>query len=164
MIRVELTFDEAAVARLLEWLADVNHRLMLASPSMPLIYDSGVVYRRELRERFSDYAHVLLRGHDDCDSLAAARVGELRARGWRALRPGEGGYEIAQVTRPVSIPARVVIRTRRPKDDPGQYHVLLNYQLGGTTFYDDPSARLGMYSRRLGAEETQRHLAEFHKS
>lgn len=164
MIRVELTFDEAAVARLLEWLADVNHRLMLASPSMPLLYDSGVVYRRELRERFSDYAHVLLRGHDDCDSLAAARVGELRARGWRALRPGEGGYEIAQVTRPVSIPARVVIRTRRPKDDPGQYHVLLNYQLGGTTFYDDPSARLGMYSRRLGAEETQRHLAEFHKS
>lgn len=164
MIRVELTFDEAAVARLLEWLADVNHRLMLASPSMPLLYDSGVVYRRELRERFSDYAHVLLRGHDDCDSLAAARVGELRARGWRALRPGEGGYEIAQVTRPETIPARVVIRTRRPKDDPGQYHVLLNYQLGGTTFYDDPSARLGMYSRRLGAEETQRHLAEFHKS
>jgi hypothetical protein len=164
VIRVELTFDEAAVARLLEWLADVNHRLMLASPSMPLLYDSGVVYQRELRERFSDYAHVLLRGHDDCDSLAAARVGELRARGWRALRPGEGGYEIAQVTRPKTIPARIVIRTRRPKDDPGQYHVLLNYQLGGTTFYDDPSARLGMYSRRLGAEETQRHLAEFHKS
>lgn len=161
MIRVELTFDEDAVARLLEWLADVNRRLIERSPDLPLLYDSGVEYRRESHERFSDYAHVLKRGWDDCDSLAAARVGELRARGWRALREGEGGARWASIVQPESIPAEIVIRTLRPKHDPGNYHVLLRYSLGGRRFYDDPSARLGMYSRRMTARETQRHLAQF---
>src|SRR5688500_19684237 len=53
---------------------------------LPLLYDAGVVYRRELDETWCDFLNMLAQGHEDCDGLAAARAGELLARGWAADR------------------------------------------------------------------------------
>lgn len=144
-IAVKLAFDEQAAVRLLNWLAQENAVILRARPDLPLLYDSGVVYQREQDETWSDYINLLAEGHEDCDALAAARAGELLARGWKALAPGDGGYDEAARTRPASIPAEVMLRTRARPDQPGLYHCITRYRVGGRWFRDDPSARLGMY-------------------
>src|SRR5690606_13148357 len=85
--------------------------------------------------------------HEDCDGLAAARAGELMARGVDALRPGDGGYEEARRAALRAIPAEVMLRTRTTAREPGLYHCVVRYQVAGRWYRDDPSARLGMNGR-----------------
>ena len=148
-IAVKLAFDERAALRLLNWLAQENAILLRAQPDLPLLYDSGITYRREPDETWCDFLNMLVQGHEDCDGLAAARAGELIARGWRALRPGDEGYELAQQLRPASLRAEVMLTTRSEPDNPGLYHCIVRYPLDGHWFRDDPSARLGMHRGRI---------------
>jgi len=143
-IAVKLAFDEMGALRLLNWLARENAIILRARPDLPLLYDSGVVYRREADETWCDWLNMLAQGHEDCDGLSAARAGELLARGFEALRPGDDGYELAQRTRPRSIQAEVMLKTRSPEDRPGLYHCIVRYRVGSRWYRDDPSARLGM--------------------
>lgn len=150
-IAVDLTFDEQGAVSLLQWLARWNERIFRSRPELPLLYDAGIVYRRETVEVWSDAVGVLTQGHEDCDALAAYRAGELRAHGWRAMRPGDGGYPLARVLQPRSIDADVILQTRVKPGTIGTYHCVVRYVLHGAppnrlpaTFTDDPSARLGM--------------------
>ena len=148
-IAVRLSFDEQAALRLLNWLAKENAILLRARPDLPLLYDAGVVYRRETDETWCDFVNLLAQGHEDCDGLAAARAGELRARGWKALREGDAGFELARRHRPASIPAEVLLTTRTLPGQSGLYHCVVRYPIAGRWFRDDPSARLGMNAGRI---------------
>ena len=129
-ITVALAFNEGAALRLLNWLALENARIFLTydararrkrERSLPGLYQSGVRYEREETELWSDYLNLLVQGFEDCDALAAARAGELRARGWKALRPrdpadpvrfpGDGGYRLARRLQSESIRAEVLLTT-----------------------------------------------------
>ena len=144
-IALKLAFDEQAAVSLLNWLSVQNAELLRVRPELPLLYESGVVYRRERDETWSDVLNTLAQGWEDCDALAAWRVGELMARGWQALRPGDGGYREARRLQPDSIPAEAFLRTRAPHGKTGLYHVVVRYRVGSRWYRDDPSARLGMY-------------------
>ena len=143
-IAILLSFNEAAAVRLLNHLARENAIILEAHPDLPLLYDSGVVYRRETDETWCDFIALLVQGHEDCDGLAAARAGELLARGARALRRGDDGYEEARAMGLESIKAEVMLRTRAPVNQPGLYHCVVRYWVRGREYRDDPSARLGM--------------------
>ena len=156
-IAILLSFNEAAAVRLLNHLARENAIILEAHPDLPLLYDSGVVYRRETDEHWSDYVNLLAQGWEDCDSLAAARAGELLARGGKALRRGDGGY--AEGRKLPRIHAEVFLRTRARPEQPGLYHCLVRYRVGSRWFYDDPSARLGMLGRPMSGPEVARRLA-----
>ncbi|MCB9765630.1 MAG: hypothetical protein H6739_38000 [Alphaproteobacteria bacterium] len=143
-ITVRLAFDENAALRLLNWLATENARILRSRPELPLLYDTGVVYRRERSETWSDVICMLAQGWEDCDALAAARAGELMARGFRALAPGEGGYATAHALALDTIHAEVMLTTRSEPDRPGLYHCITRYRVGERWHRDDPSARLGM--------------------
>ncbi len=158
-ITVALAFSEWEAVSLLNWLAGVNARILRENPGLPGLYQSGVVYKRESEETWSDYINLIAQGWEDCDSLAAARAGELVARGANALRKGDGGYAEAKRRRLSTIPAEVFLRTRAPIDVPGLYHCLVRYRVAGRWHLDDPSARLGMLSRRLNGREVAERLA-----
>lgn len=143
-IAVKLAFDEQAAVRLLNWLAQENARILSTRPDLPLLYDSGVVYRRESDEVWCDYLNMLAQGHEDCDGLAAARAGELLARGVAALRAGDPGFDDAKKQDLKRLRAEVLITTRSSEDEPGLYHCITRYKVGGRWYRDDPSARLGM--------------------
>jgi hypothetical protein len=143
-IALRLAFDEEAAVRLLNWLAQENARIWAQSASLPLLYDSGVIYQLEQDETWTDYLTMLTQGWEDCDSLAAARAGELLALGHRALREGDAGFSEAQRVRPKAIEAEVYLTTRTKPGVPGLYHCVTRYRLGRRWFTDDPSARLGM--------------------
>lgn len=151
-ITVELAFDEGGALRLLNWLAHEDKRIYRMRPDLPGLYASGVRYHPdqdgsgEAKERFADVLNMYLKGHEDCDSLAAARAGELMARGWRALDPSRGDYgaKTARRLRLNSVPAKVILRTRVDPGQSGMYHCLVKYRVLNRVFYDDPSIRLGM--------------------
>ncbi|MEQ1508646.1 MAG: hypothetical protein ABMB14_40840, partial [Myxococcota bacterium] len=67
-ITVALAFSEIDAVSLLNWLARVNHRILLENPELPGLYQSGVVYKRETVETWSDYINLLAQGWEDCDS------------------------------------------------------------------------------------------------
>lgn len=147
-IIVELAFDEAAALRLLNWLAQENARIFLSHPNLPGLYQSGVKYKPERDEEWADYINLLLKGHEDCDALAAARAGELMARGAEALSLDAGDYG-ARRARELGlrhIRAKVILRTRLEPGETGLYHCIVKYWVDGRVFYDDPSARLGMWT------------------
>lgn len=173
-IAVALAFQEDAALRLLNWLAAENARIIRTyderakkkgEDPLPGLYESGVRYEVEEEELWSDYLNLLAQGFEDCDALAAARAGELRARGWKALVgrdqedpvrfPGDEGLKLAQALRPASIPAEVILTTRARPGRPGLYHCIVRYTIGGKTFFDDPSARLGMLGDPDSAEVQQ---------
>ncbi|MCK6508028.1 hypothetical protein L6R53_32460 [Myxococcota bacterium] len=158
-ITVALAFSEWEAVSLLNWLAGVNARILLENPELPGLYESGVVYKRETEETWSDYINLLAQGWEDCDSLAAARAGELRARGWRALKKGDGGFDEARRRRLQHVEAEVFLRTRSRPDQPGLYHCLVRYRVGSRWHLDDPSARLGMLDQRLTGPEVAQRLA-----
>jgi hypothetical protein len=64
----------------LEGLSRVNEAIYRQSPSLPEIHAAGVVYRRELGEAWRHADDVVTEGWGDCEDLAAARVGWLRAK------------------------------------------------------------------------------------
>lgn len=126
---------------ILQAIRTINAELIAGTPSFPLLYYSRVIYVRERAERFATADQVLALGEEDCDSLAAWRAGELEALGWLAVFPFEDAYPWATAYRPETIPARVVLT----QEGPTAYHALVAYDIAGQTFFDDPSARLGMY-------------------
>ena len=126
---------------ILNALRTINAELIAGTASFPFLYYSPVVYRRESVERFATADQCLALGEEDCDSLSAWRAGELEALGWLAVFPFEDAHQWATYYRPTKIPARVVLT----QEGPTAYHALVAYEIEGQTFYDDPSARLGMY-------------------
>lgn len=176
---VRLAFAEGSALRLLNWLAAENARMIRAlderallrgESGIPGIYESGVVYRPEAEEIWSDALMTMVEGHEDCDALAAWRAGELLARGAAALRPhdprdpvrypGDGGFEEAMAQGLPSIPAEVYLSTNGEKFDTNLYHCVVRYNVGGRWYADDPSARLGMLS--LGSPEAAQGLVPAH--
>ena len=143
-ITLRIAFDERGAVRLLNWLAQENARIWAEQPGLPLLYDSGVVYRLEQDETWTDTLTMLSQGWEDCDSLAAARAGELLALGHKALREGDAGFAEAQRLKPKAIEAEVYLTTRTRPGVPGLYHCVVRYKLGRRWYTDDPSARLGM--------------------
>ena len=148
-ISVKLAFEETAAVRLLNWLAQENARIFRSRRDLPLLYDSGVVYRRERDETWCDAVNLLLQGHEDCDGLAAYRAGELMARGYRALAPKAPGEQVARRLRLATIPAEVMLTTRTEVGEPGMYHCIVRYRVAGRWHRDDPSLRLGMRGGRI---------------
>lgn len=151
-ITVALSFEEGAAVRLLNWLARENALIMRSDPAVPLLYTTSIIYLRETEELWSDAYATLAQGHEDCDALSAYRCGELLAHGWKALNPdhGDHGARAARAMRLKSIKAQCVMRTRKDRGyiNGGLYHCIVKYEVGGRTYYDDPSARLGMYGYR----------------
>ena len=157
-ITVALTFNERDAVSLLNWLARCNARLLRERPTLPLLYATSVRYGREEEETWSDYIQLLAQGWEDCDALAAARAGELIARGWRALAPSDPGYAAARAARLESIPSEVALTTQIKKGEHGLYHCVVRYVVNGTTWVDDPSARLGMLPERLDGRECHERI------
>ena len=146
-ITFKLRFHEGAAVRLLNQLAREDALILRDEPALPLLYDSLVVYRAEEEETWCDVINTLLQGHEDCDALAAYRVGEILARGVGALRPGDPGFALARrlrLPRNKRLRAEAFARTHMPRGRPGLYHCLAVYWIAGQEFIDDPSARLGM--------------------
>lgn len=139
-IVLQFAFAEKGAANLLQWLA-VHKARAIRALRLPLLYASGVRYQREPVEAWLDYPSLLEQGHEDCDGLAAARAGELMARGAAALSPEDGGYALARDRKLDTIEAMAFLRTRRE----GLYHCVVRYRVGRTWYWDDPSARLGMF-------------------
>lgn len=148
-IVVQTDFNEHRLLRLLKWLAEVNAELLLADSTLPLLYDSPLIYQRERGERWVDVTHALAKGHEDCDSLAAYRAGELMARGADALFPGEPGYRTARRLGLTAIPAECMLTTDVPEGQSGLYHCITRYRIGRRWYQDDPSERLGMNGGRF---------------
>lgn len=67
---------------LLNALAAINCDILKRDPTIPLLYESGVVYQREAPgvEEWQDIVETLRRGFGDCEDLACWRVAELRER------------------------------------------------------------------------------------
>lgn len=148
-IALKMNFEELGVLRLLQALAEHNADLIRKSPGLPLLYESCVVYKREQDETFCDFPNMLHQLEEDCDGLAAARAGELMARGYKALREGDGGYADATRLKLASIPAQVMLTTHTSPGEPGLYHCIVRYWVNGVAHRDDPSARLGMVHNRV---------------
>ena len=138
-------FNEQTTLELLQVLARHNARLMAQHPGFPLLYRSGVVYRREPTEEWLDAGQVIDRGEGDCEDLASWRAAELVARGWKALRPGDGGYALAKRLQLDTLEAHPFLRTRQLPGKRKLYHCVTRYRVGPHWYRDDPSARLGMY-------------------
>ncbi len=158
-ITVALTFNERDAVSLLNWLARCNARLLRERPRLPLLYRTSVRYGREEEETWSDFIQLLAQGWEDCDALAAARAGELIARGWRALSPSDPGYAAAKAANLTSIPAEVALTTQLPEGARGGlYHCIVRYVVDGTVWFDDPSARLGMLPERLDGQQCHERI------
>lgn len=117
VIHLPRSLDIYAAA--LEGLARVNAILYMDNPTLPSIYDpkAGVRYKRERDEVWRPADEVIADKWGDCEDLAAARVGELRAG-------GEAGARV------------IVVRT-----GPRMTHAKVQRANGAI---EDPSRRLGM--------------------
>lgn len=105
----------------LEGLSRVNADLYRDNPNLPSIYDAGVRYRgRDPQEDWRNAVEVVNERYGDCEDLAAARVGELRARRGEA--------------------AHVDVRRTGPK----MTHAFV---IRGDGSIEDPSRKLGMGAR-----------------
>ena len=58
----------------------LNAVYLLAHPSTPRLYQSGVIYRRESPEVWKDIPSIIEDGCDDCEGLACWLAAELRTR------------------------------------------------------------------------------------
>lgn len=157
-ITVALTFNERDAVSLLNWLARCNARLLRERPTLPFLYATSVRYGREEEETWSDYIQLLAQGWEDCDALAAARAGEILARGWKALSPRDPGYAEAKAAGLASIPAEVALTTSVRPGEHGLYHCVVRYVVSGTAWFDDPSARLGMLDERLDGRQCHERI------
>lgn len=151
LIRMKLCVGEQQMVRLLNWLVGENVILLANNPSWPTLYESHMRYEIEKIETWSDYGSALAQGVEDCDALSAMRAADLIVRPERALRPGDEGYDLwVQLGRP-KVRAEAIMTTRVRPGRSGLYHCITRYWIGGKSFHDDPSARLGMYDRRRRA-------------
>jgi hypothetical protein len=78
---------ETVLRLLLEALVVENVAYLLAHPSAPRLFESGVRYALDdpRREEWKDIAETLSRGTGDCKDLAAWRIAELRIDGEHAV-------------------------------------------------------------------------------
>jgi len=113
--------SEKALLWLLEAGVNIN-RMQLRDNKLPLLYNSGVRYKREPRgeEKWRDAVHVFSEQHGDCEDLSMYRIAELRNSGrW----------------------AEPYIRFRVAPDGLLIYHVMV---FRGKGKLEDPSKILGM--------------------
>lgn len=123
-----------ALSALLSVLIYVNQNFLRAHPETPLLYKSGVRYKREQMgvtgcpgitpEQWGDIPTVLRDGGADCEDLACWRVAELRER--------------------FGIQATAFFYYRRVAPNKTLYHIQVEHPDGTI---EDPSAELGMNSR-----------------
>lgn len=123
-----------------EAMTRTNQIWMRANPRSPLLYASGVRYKRDpergpigITELWLDAPSILGRGFDDCEGLAAFLAAELRTRS-----PNSEGRQ----KRPL---AYVKLKTTRT---PGLLHARVYDP--ETNEYFDPSRALGMGKNRDG--------------
>jgi hypothetical protein len=113
------TFFEAQVR--------VNMVYLKAHPSVPLLYESGVRYKREgMPERWKDIPTILRDGYDDCEGLSCWLAAELRVR--------QGVFS-----------ATVDLISNR-RNESLLHAIVVDVQQPWRRW--DPSVRLGMKSRR----------------
>lgn len=151
-IVLHIAWHDQELVRTLNFLARIGARQLRADPSLPLLRDSGVIYQREREETFRDVIEVLKAGEEDCDSLSAYDAAEKLARGWRALRPHDPGFEAARRARLSSIKAEVYMVSRTAPNQPGPAHAVVRYQVGGVWHACDPSAQLGMNNNTISPD------------
>lgn len=74
---------------LLEALIESNMAYLRTCPSIPRLYESGVVYVEEPEDRdhWQDIPETLGVGEGDCEDLACWRIAELRVRDDEAAQP-----------------------------------------------------------------------------
>jgi hypothetical protein len=113
-----------ALRALLDCLIDLNGIILDKFPTLPRLYQSGVIYHLMPSEAAWDSIPIMLRrGFTDCKSLVAARIAELRRDGFAAI--------------PVF---------RNIKDGWGtMFHILI---LHGDGRWECPSANLGMHGQQ----------------
>ncbi len=90
VLSIVMPFRGAAdIQHALDALTDWNTAWLQRNPRAPLIYDSGVVWKRDVClapnvagacERFVAIPLVIAEGFGDCDDLAPWRAAELRVR------------------------------------------------------------------------------------
>lgn len=121
-ISMVLPSSTGGISAVLEGLTGFNYAWMTAQGGAPLLYESGVVYRRE-RAGNDDWLtapQLLEKGYGDCEDVATYRAAELRCEGE---------------------PARAIaIRTRR-----GKFHAVVQRADGAI---EDPSLILLTLERR----------------
>lgn len=129
--RMPITLEAVA-----EGLVALDYMLMVAAANrgreVPLLYDSGIVYRREPagREWWETVIDLLREGEGDCEDLAAYRAAELRYR--------EG------------IPARVrIYRTQRRT-----FHAIVQHPDG--TLEDPSRILVALEAKRAGSFQARR--------
>lgn len=76
--------SQTVLLHLMEALAQLNEG-HLAQMRYPLLYESGVRYRRERGENWRDIPTLLELGEGDCEDLACWRIAELRHGGHYAF-------------------------------------------------------------------------------
>lgn len=75
-----------AITLLMFGLAELNREFVQAYPRTPPLYESGVLYQAEIdTEVWQDIPTLYAAGFGDCEDLACARIGELRAQGVHAM-------------------------------------------------------------------------------
>lgn len=110
-----------ALESAVETLARANMTYLRQNPRTPLLYRSGVRYRREFRgprERWLSIPELLKEKFGDCEDLASWRIAELRMLG-------------------VDAKPYVVGRGNR-------YHIKVMRHDGNRRIIEDPSKALGM--------------------
>lgn len=151
-LRLEVgRFDEQTLAQLLRVLVEHNIRL-LKRERLPLLYASGVRYEREPpgTEQWRAADRILADGFGDCEDLAAWRAAEIAVHGISAV--GSNDRDRRETTqREVGYAGDFLVRDvaavlRRIEEN--QYHVVVQYFIGGIRYEDDPSLRLGMPRQR----------------
>lgn len=116
----ERRYSEVILRILLDALVKINLEYLKEHPNTPLLYDSGVRYKREDgTEDWLDIGEVLKLGYGDCEDLACYRVAELIKNG---------------------VPARPELIWRN-KGEFYLYHIKVMLHNGIT---EDPSRQLGM--------------------
>jgi hypothetical protein len=118
----ERVASERVMLALLAGLCLQNMNFLKSHPDAPLLYKSGVRYKREARgqEVWQDIPNLLRSGYGDCEDLACWRVAELRVRRRVRAMPNLTFRKIGPLFR---------------------YHVTVRYPNGQV---EDPSLKLGM--------------------
>ena len=85
-LRASKSQNAAALRALLDCLIELDSICFAINPSLPKLYESGVIYHLMPSDAPWDTIPTFLcRGHTDCKSLVAARIAELRRIGHIAI-------------------------------------------------------------------------------
>ena len=134
---------DATIAILEGWfeaMTRTNSIWLLSNPDAPLLYESGVRYRRDpdrapldITEIWMDIPNILKTGHDDCEGLSSFLAAECRVRAPNSLGPRK--RKLAGVRLKIT-------------KTPGLLHAQVYDPETNEIF--DPSRKLGMGRKRNG--------------